>query len=493
MDTAGAYDVMQVLDKTEADPLVAMVEIEAHIITNADTGALLTWSGMPFSLGAAEFGETAGAQRIAAAGAAQEGEDSGLELGMAITEGTSVTVVDGPRVPGQVGAVAPQVVTQDGLFVGTVQAGDWENMTTVMVAFDATGATYWSVEGEEPGAATQDGGVISKSGTLYRASGLSAGLTGTLPVYSWKQAYSRASIEAFLPVFDPAFLATSYAAVPKGNLTGNGFALVHHSFGLVFCGPSPGDGPCVSESPAKFVYLPVAELNSQSYQAAVEFSGAYPEWATAIKEQAYNQYRSAFANLPAIIAVREHADPMYGSYYGASATVLKFEHTNYITGYWPGDGLNAGNGDTPSLGNCNDKGICGRSYVYYLPIMGKAQLALAYFRGGTTPIIPAYAPPPLNGVTAAQFLDVMNAIGFAIGAIAVHETGHQLALSNMDCSGSGCEQLYENGSSDANHEWFYGTSPAFHIHWSRDARCRIEKILMGNSYWSFDRDCPDEN
>jgi hypothetical protein len=49
------------------------------------------------------------------------------------------------------------------------------------------------------------------------------GQLGNLPTYSWKGAYLLGSIDSVVPAFDLANMATSFAAVGGGNLTGNGW------------------------------------------------------------------------------------------------------------------------------------------------------------------------------------------------------------------------------------------------------------------------------
>jgi hypothetical protein len=281
-------------------------------------------------------------------------------------------------------------------------------------------------------------------------------------------------------------MAQTYAAVPNGNLTGNGFSLVHHTFGLVFCGQE-GDGPCPADnrynsSPVSFSYLPVSSLNDQTYDMAppagpADFSGAYPSWVTTVRTQAKSYYKAAFAHLPAIVWQGWGANPV---------AAPGFEHTVYVSSKWwtGGDFATKGEltGITGGVGNCNPAGICWTSNVYYLTIMGYAQQALQFLiPGSTAPLSPAY--PPANPSVAAQLDAVMTAIGTGIGNIAAHETGHQLNLPQMDCSNGmnpACSEdfIYQNGNSAGQaNEWFYRIVSGDPIHWSLDARCGIYKYL----------------
>jgi hypothetical protein len=137
-------------------------------------------------------------------------------------------------------------------------------------------------------------------------------------------------------------------------------------------------------------------------------------------------------------------------------------------------------------GNCNDLGIypaiCATSNLWYLVVMGYAQQALQFLPpGGNAYLSPTY--PPSDPSVAAQFLRVMTAVGTGIGNLAAHETGHQLALPEMDCSNglnSACSEdyIYQNGnSSGVANDWFYGTVPGEKIHWTFDAQCKIYKFL----------------
>jgi hypothetical protein len=159
-----------------------------------------------------------------------------------------------------------------------------------------------------------------------------------LAIYSWKGAYQYGSIDSVIPVLDLAStLATTSASVPNGNLTGNGFALVHHTCGIVFCNSGPGgDGSCPSNvTTMKFTYIPGVLVDKTNYTTAFDFSRAsqcngstaHPELVNAIKIQALNAFKTAFANLPAIISHPR-------MFYGGTSALLFFEHAVYVDGGW---------------------------------------------------------------------------------------------------------------------------------------------------------------
>ena len=148
VNSSGASDDIQIFDW--ATTISDVIPITGpYMITNADTGIVLTWSAVT------------GPQ-------------------MAVTTGTSVSVVNGPMTPGQQ-AVTPVLQLQDGSFVGS--AGD-------MVAFDATGNVRWTVPGYQPQIATADGGVIATdpntgSAVTFDQNGNATGQLCSLPTYSW--------------------------------------------------------------------------------------------------------------------------------------------------------------------------------------------------------------------------------------------------------------------------------------------------------------------
>ena len=224
----------------------------------------------------------------------------------------------------------------------------------------------------------------------------------------------------------------------------------------------------------------------------------------------------AFAHLPAIVYRKANTSPLYGTDKGTSP-VTSFDHTVYISGQWVLPNMYPRNlksppdpipptGNTPvSLSgdlNCHpETHICRHSVVYYLPIMGNAQWALSTRligadglpTGDYIPVRPPYGPPPLDSATAAQFDKLLRAIGFGIGAIAAHETGHQLNLPLMDCGPETLigtcpeDRLYQDAASGSNHEWFYERLPGQPIHWTQGAICKIEMYLLGST--AGDKNC----
>lgn len=166
--------------------------LQPYMITNADQAILLTWTD---------------AYRD------EEGNDVGRHQ-MAITNGTSASIVGAPVMTGQQGDVEPLLQAQDGSYVGTTWVGD--DWSPYMVAFDQGGSVRWSVAGEQPLAITGDGGVIAQSGTVYGSDGASAGQVN-VPMYSWtSNAYQLGSIEQVVSAVPD--VALSWAALVGLNM-----------------------------------------------------------------------------------------------------------------------------------------------------------------------------------------------------------------------------------------------------------------------------------
>lgn len=326
-------------------------------------------------------------------------------------------------VPGQVSPVVPVLQLQDGSYVGQAIS----NLgVQSMVAFDASGNVKWTMPGYYPQIATADGGIIAASGTTFDANGLATTQMSALPTFSWKAAYQLGSTEEVVSGFDLANIATTFAAVPGGNLTGNGFSLRHHTFGIKFCNTGTGgDGPCTSlVQNMSFSYL--QGIDDSNYQSACDFSvssscdngTAHPEWVDTIKIEALKAYKAAFANLPAILSNHVAASVLNNS------VNPPFDHTAYVDGEWfvkEGPGC-------PHPGDTKNPNW---SWVFYMSIMCDAQRHLGPYGNST------YFTPPFSD--SANFQKLAAAIGRGIGNTAAHETGHQISfdsrfrLPGLDC------------------------------------------------------------
>jgi hypothetical protein len=195
ISSSGAYDNIKILDlpanTCEWDWL------HASIITNADTGVLLTWRGT------SDDGQT-------------------WASGVVTVTGTSASLISVPQVPGQYSLVTPVLQAQDGSFVGTVDTESGSNM----VSFDASGNVRWMVPNEQPQIATADGGVIGQSGITYDSNGNATGQVSPLTQTWTGNMYQRTgSLDAMAApsVFEAG---ASFWATVGGNPSGNGTAMV---------------------------------------------------------------------------------------------------------------------------------------------------------------------------------------------------------------------------------------------------------------------------
>jgi hypothetical protein len=209
IDTSGAYDKIKIKDwsvhQHEVDD-VWDFPWNLFLITNADQGVLVTWFA---SLGT--------------------WDNPQFENGMAAVTGTSVSLVNGPRLPGQYEVLTPVLQAQDGSYIGTVQ-GD----VNAMLAFDLSGNIRWSVDGYwQPRIATADNGVIATGGdagsaVTFDQNGNATGQTSTLLVQSWTgRSYQYGSIDEF--DVDPTPQATPpYWSSEQANRSGNSASPLCH-------------------------------------------------------------------------------------------------------------------------------------------------------------------------------------------------------------------------------------------------------------------------
>jgi len=178
--TDGSYDRIHVYDWVYAgDDYAWNTPYDAGMITNADTGILLTWMMSDGS------------------------------VWMAVTAGTSASLVGAPG--GM--QVTPVLQAQDGSFFGTAYAD--------IMAFDASGNVRWLVPNDSPAIATADGGVIGTSGITYDANGNATGTVGSLPTLSWTGNWYQDGDVGQVSLA-PAQFAFSYAAIRGANPSGSG-------------------------------------------------------------------------------------------------------------------------------------------------------------------------------------------------------------------------------------------------------------------------------
>jgi len=157
-----------------------LLALEANVITNADTGTLISWGSVYVAIPDLR-------RQTAARPARRNPHFPRADMmpptplgpsetyGMAITAGTTITLITSPAVSGQVTNIAPVLQREDGSFVGTVGVGDPGNPQYNMAAFDQTGNLLWTVTNDQPQIATAYGGVIGQLGATYDKNGNSTG------------------------------------------------------------------------------------------------------------------------------------------------------------------------------------------------------------------------------------------------------------------------------------------------------------------------------
>ena len=224
MNSSGGHDEIHIFDWT--GPLYDVLDVNTPMITNADTGVLFTFAH----------------------------EDIGGTVGysMAVTTGTSVSVMSASQLPTNGGNVEPVLQAQDGSFIGTT--GDGEDNS--MVAFEATGNGRWTVPGYGPKIATADGGVIAQAydpetedfagpAVTFDQNGNATGQMASLPTYSWVwNAYQVGSVDQVVAMVP--YIATSFWAFAMANDSENGTAARPKYAPLKSC---PGAAtPCPQEA-----------------------------------------------------------------------------------------------------------------------------------------------------------------------------------------------------------------------------------------------------
>ncbi len=182
VSSAGAVNDIRIAEWQSPPPDLPMF---ASIITNADTGVLLTWSQW-------------------------YGPQTASTPQMAITTGTSVSVMPGP-------GLTPMLQVEDGSFVG---AGWDADGVQYMAAFDQTGNVHWTVSGDWPQMATDDDGVIAQSGAIYNRYGTFVRQLPSSPIQSWTGGlYRYGSVERIAGT--PFGLAATFWAFAGANASGN--------------------------------------------------------------------------------------------------------------------------------------------------------------------------------------------------------------------------------------------------------------------------------
>jgi hypothetical protein len=445
LNSSGASDNIDVFDWTSGwYDMIAFGPV--NMITNADQGILLSWAA------------------------------PGPMFGMAVTTGTSVSLINAPEVPGQdpLWPISPLLQAQDGSFVGTAVVGEDanDNPLTSMISFDQTGNVRWTVPGNyQPQIATADGGLIATDPTgaavTFDQYGNVTGVQGSLPTISWKGAYQVGSVQSIISdwwrsakTLAAGITTQSFWAAVGANLTHNGTALVQRIFALNWCANNscnltynpPYGGPGVTDSNVDFHY----QMADQGGQPTPSIELSAPQIAT-VTNAALNALKKAFAGFPAIVVKVEADTPN-------STNLVEVSGGVYCTapGACPA-GLTAPNRNA--------------STVWYNVNLSQAQYALNL----QDTDLSASTDSPL-------FANVLWSTGEGIGNTAAHEIAHQFLLEtcgmNDDPSLVG---VYNGGSADAGDDpsMYTGIGPNGQpLHWSPNTAICLVNMILKNKVFS---------
>jgi hypothetical protein len=206
----------------------------ADIITNADAGALYSWTSTNQCYEHSDPGLLPAWREF------RQGDPaciSGTETHLTTTAGNRVAtdVLWDPGVGYIFRPVQPILQLEDGSFAGLASAFSGD----VLLVFDKTGDIKWTLPGFEPVLATESGGLIASSGGItyaFDASGSSVGLVPSVPqIQSWiGDAYEIGSIVH--RAWSPNRFGSSLWPQRGGNPSGTGPRRVP-------CDDPPGSGP----------------------------------------------------------------------------------------------------------------------------------------------------------------------------------------------------------------------------------------------------------
>jgi hypothetical protein len=394
------------------------------LLTNADTGVVLSWSEGTGGYCASDVNTQVSQinyQQILDGDCTTANTTNRLVVLAGSSIGSAVQTVD---------LLSPSLQRDDGTFVGI------DGNTGNMMAFDISGSPRWSAPGYYPVIATMGGGVIAQSldrstvATL-NADGNATGQLASLPTYSWKSAYQFDPLKSVIPDFDLASISTTYAAVPAGNLTNNGTATVHHSIGLFWCSAALS-GSCqaspINEPDLGFTYAPSVFSANFNPSSLADYTGSHPDWESLVMRQATLAFKAAYANYPVIVAAFAGSQQPFNGVSGQTAVFP--EHTAYINA----DADVLTQYPTP-CGDTNPLQTPFRtSRVYYVPSMGNAQIAVGtLINNSWAPLSPPNPPAPDQ---TSNFLTILTSTARGIGNTAAHEIGHQFQLPDMECGTS---------------------------------------------------------
>ena len=453
--------------------------LRPRIVTNRDQGVLLTWT---------EYRADGGGKLL-------------HHLTTLSSGGVTSDVTLDPQSPFV--PITPVLQKEDGTYIGVATtnlsnsfAGEGVPPTATnrdsLISFDLSGNisviasnTYQLFNPPEgynyyrPILATSDGGVISKTAdnqTLaFNSSQAAVAIEGgDLPIYSWKGAYRKGSLDSVN--LYPSVAAT-YLAFAGGNQTGNGTAFKSHTLGLVWCDGYTNEQHCGDGNFVQYQYYPVT---TDQPNQAISFIPNYFDYIGSLRAWASLAFSDAFAKLPITILPRSQGT----------------DYTVYVANQAHFAGEDAG-----PLG-----------IVYYFDKMQAAQEAAGWWAGQGGPQCggPSFCDwSPLISDRLRMYT-LIRAIGTGVGRAAAHETGHYLQSSIfnpiiplMDCGlGKPPGQFAVQGCDDHDNfvyeffkasgldqdpadeysiggQFFFVDVPGHHIHWGKRDNCFIKYNWVG--------------
>jgi hypothetical protein len=197
----------------------------ATLITNADSGVLLSWqASTPAWCAFVSFDQS----YPPSFPPIQTGcEDASTTFNLATIEGASLASLATVNIPGQAAPLQPIVQRADGSYVGTVGIGPQPGQVTQtdMIAFTPSGNVLWTVPNDAPRMATSDGGVVADSGMTYDQNGNATGQLAISPILSWTgNAYQLGPVQQVAALV-PNGADVSFSPESGSNLSQNGTAL----------------------------------------------------------------------------------------------------------------------------------------------------------------------------------------------------------------------------------------------------------------------------
>jgi hypothetical protein len=304
-----------------------------------------------------------------------------------------------------------------------------------VVALDATsGSVNWSYQAPSQFSmvsSTSGNGLVGKTtdqNNLDTAVRLdpSGQVTSTVATggtgldYSWQGQWNAVLNGAISLIELPPIPVNTVSdwAEPGGSSSQNGKAVVHHTFGIFWCGNAfaaqgyLADSPCTQGGgdDVQWAYYPVLAASGSCPAPpscgidALQNFGTNQQWVGTIIAAALKSFRKAYAKygIQVQLATQTNMNPDQ-------------EYTAYVLGDYPFPG--AGRRVTTAS-----------SAVYYFALMEGAQTALGAPQNPSTgagwlSYSPSYPPQDTAG-----FENLLAAIGTGIGNAAAHEIGHQLEL-----------------------------------------------------------------